>query len=137
MVRNALHCALQPITHYLQPCVPCFLSLSLALFSLLYLPYLLCAPHLSPSLAPSALFPFPVRARCKHFAGHLLDPLFRGPPSPPALCSCLILPPTPSACTRTVQSSVQGNPFPTLLPSPSLHPPLGSPRCPVPLFPLG
>ena len=36
---------------------------------------------LSLSLARSAPFPLPVRARCKNFAGHLLTPLFLGPPS--------------------------------------------------------
>ena len=91
--QDALHCAQEPITHHLLHCVSFFLSLSLALFSLLYLPYPLCVPHLFPSLAPSAMFPLPVRARCKQFAGLLLVPLFLGPTSLPALCSGLILPP--------------------------------------------
>ena len=95
--QDALHCAQHCITHYLLPCVPWILSVPLALFSLLYLPYPLCAPHLLSSLAPSALFPFPVRAGCKQFAGHLPALLFRGPPRPlpcalASFCSPLPLP---------------------------------------------
>ena len=94
--------------------------------------------HLTFSLRwpPLPCFPF----RCAHGASNLRGTCSprcsAGPPRPLPLCSCLILPPAPSACTRTVHSTVQSSPFPTLLPSPSPHPPLGSPRCPGPLFPL-
>ena len=137
--QDALHCTRQPITLYLLPCVPCFLSLSLALFSLLYLPYLvkypLCAPHLLPSLAPSALFPFPVRARCKQFAGHLLAPLFRGPPRPLPCALASFCPPLPPPVRAGCRALCKATPFPLFCPLPPCTRPLGPPGAPVLSFP--
>ena len=71
------------ITHYLLPCVRCLLSLSLALSSLLHLPYPLCAPHLFPSLAPSALLPFPGAPTVQATCGPLARPAVRRAPLAP------------------------------------------------------
>ena len=131
--QDALHCAQQPISHYLVPCVPCFLSLSLALFSLLYLPYPLCAPHLLPSLAPSALFPFPVCARCQQFAGHLLAPLFRGPPRPLPCALASLCPPLPPPVRARCRAVCKATPFPLFCPLPPC--PLGPPGALVLSFP--
>ena len=119
-------------------------------------PLALCWP-LCPSLVPSALSghaffaasdaiplcPFPVSPSspcflcrsahsAKQFAGHLLIPLPLGLPTRPLLRSGLVLPPAPSVCARTVQSSVRGIPVPTPL-SPSLHLLLGPFWCLGPL----